>query len=840
MKHSDRTFAGAYEGPYLDRVAFPLGGLGAGMIALEGSGTLSHVSLRNRPDVFHEPLMFSALCIKGKKGKANVARVLEGPVPSWKIMFPWGAGQAGNGGGGKTYGLPRFARASFQPRFPFASVRLRDPKVPVRAEVTGWSPFIPGQADDCSLPVAALEYTFRNPSKEPVDLVYSFHACNFMRWREFDSMPFSERPRYGVRLAPGGFALFQEPGPQIPWAQGAMMATVEGAGVRVNARWFRGGWFDPLMMLWQGIEQGLCPQAGPYTEGEPSDGGSLAVAFKLKPGGEKTIRLRLSWFCPASDLRLGEGRDDAPPPEVKGDGTCGCGCKTSDLDQNQTHRPWYASQFADVEAVGEHWDTHYKRLRRQSQAFADCFYDTTLPPEVIEAVAANLTILKSPTVLRQADGRLWVWEGCCDQWGCCAGSCTHVWNYAQALPHLFPELERSLRQTEFGENQDGRGHQNFRACLPIRPNTNTFHAAADGQLGGIMKVWREWRVSGDTPWMADLWPRVRQSLDYCIQTWDPGHEGLLREPHHNTYDIEFWGPDGMCGSFYLGALVAACAMGRALGEDVASYEGLAEKARRALEGGLFDGEYFIQNIQWQGLRAEDPTRALSCATHYTPEALEILRREGPKYQYGKGCLSDGALGDWMARVCGLGPVLDRKKVKSHLKAVFKYNFRADLSEHANPQRPTYAVGKEGGLVLCSWPKGGRLSLPFVYSEEVWTGVEYQVASHLMMNGCVRQGLEIVRALRRRYDGRVRNPFNEFECGHWYARAMASYGLLQGLTGQCYDAVQRKLTLRPQVKGDWRAFLCTASGWGTVGMKKGKPFVEVKSGKIPIKSIEVLV
>lgn len=169
----------------------------------------------------------------------------------------------------------------------------------------------------------------------------------------------------------------------------------------------------------------------------------------------------------------------------------------------------------------------------------------------MEAVAANLSILKSPTVLRQYDGRLWGWEGSKDAVGSCAGFCTHVWNYAQAICHLFPTLERSLRETEFFENQNAAGHRQFKAALPIRPQAHDFYAAADGQLGGIMKVYRDWRISGDSVWLRHLFPRVKISLDYCIRTWDPRHAGVLEAPHHNTYDIEFWGPDGMCTSFYL-------------------------------------------------------------------------------------------------------------------------------------------------------------------------------------------------------------------------------------------------------------------------------------------------
>jgi hypothetical protein len=188
-------------------------------------------------------------------------------------------------------------------------------------------------------------------------------------------------------------------------------------------------------------------------------------------------------------------------------------------------------------------------------------------------------------------------------------------------------------------------------------------------------------------------------------------------------------------------------------------------------------------------------------------------------------------------MCGVGQVLDGDKIRSHLLALYRYNFRRDLSAHPNVQRATFALGKEGGLLLCTWPKGHSPSLPFVYSDEVWTGVEYQVASHLMLMGLPNAGLEIVRACRSRYDGRVRNPFDEVETYHWYARAMSSYGLLQGLCGARYDAVDRVLYLKPSIQGDFRSFLSTASGYGTVGVKNGQPFVEVLAGEIPYSRIE---
>jgi hypothetical protein len=273
-------------------------------------------------------------------------------------------------------------------------------------------------------------------------------------------------------------------------------------------------------------------------------------------------------------------------------------------------------------------------------------------------------------------------------------------------------------------------------------------------------------------------------------------------------------------------------MGKFLKKDIARYETLLSKGREYVESKLYNGEYFFQEIAFEGLNAPDPSKAQSFGGEYSKEAIEILKKEGPKYQYGTGCLSDGVLGVWIARMCGLNDFMDTKKIQSHLLSVHKYNLLKDLSEHANPQRPAYALGKEGGLLLCSWPKGGKLSLPFVYSDEVWTGIEYQVASHLMLMGKVKEGLDIVRYCRDRYDGVRRNPFNEYECGHWYARAMSSYGMIQGLTGLCYDAVDKTLYIDSKI-GDFTSFISVASGFGTVTLKAGKPQVKTYSGKIDV-------
>lgn len=774
----------------LDQVAYPMGGIGAGMICLEGNGSISKVSLHHCPDFYNEPNMFAAVTLKGTE---KMSRVLEGFVPIPRVYGANVKGFTGSGNGmtGKNYGFPRFHNCSFTARFPFPQISLSDDAVPYSVEIEGFSPFIPGNADDASLPAASLKYTFRNDTDQDLEAVFYYSSMQFMGYKGGLEKCF-------VKPIINGFVMEQEVFDDCRHKAGSFAITTD-CPAHVNTDFYRGGWWDCQTMRWNTIADGVISDN--TAQDLRSPGGALEIPFTMKAHGTHTITVHFCWYVPDSDLQC------SSDPEDKSD-TC--------------YRPWYVGKYASVLEVIDDFTDRYKYLYTETKRFSDTLYASDLPDEIMDAIGANLTILKSTTVLRQEDGRFWAWEGSCDTMGSCHGSCTHVWNYAQAVCHLFPELERSFRETEFQEDMDENGHQQFRTSLPIRKNLHNFHAASDGQPGGIMKMYREWRISGNTEWIASYWDRIVLSMEYCIHTWDKKEEGILREPHHNTYDIEFWGTDGMCTSFYLGALKAISEIGKALGKDVARYEALYQKGRAYMETVLFNGEYFIQIPDWTTLKAE-----------FSADGDPILEEEGPKYQYGSGCISDGVCGAWLAKECGLGDILDPEKLKSHLLSVYKYNLRRNLSSHANPQRPGYALWDEGGLLLCSWPNGGKPSIPFVYSDEVWTGIEYQVAAHLASFGYRKEALDIVTTLRARYDGEKRNPYDEYECGHWYARALASYALLASFTGVRYDAVTKTLYVGT---GNYKVFLATASGYGLVTSENGMVTVDTVSGTIEIKKI----
>ncbi|MBI3945994.1 MAG: hypothetical protein HY321_08750 [Armatimonadetes bacterium] len=820
----------AFSGTNAVNIALPLGGIGAGCICLNGVGGLQDFSIRHRPQMTAMPegqvLADAAFALLRVKGKKPITRLVEGPFPPEK---KFGLGMKGGGyHGGGHEGMPRFAHSTFRGEYPFGTVSLADPKVPLRAQITGFSPFIPLDDRDSGLPCAILEYTLENPTKAPVDYEFSFHLLHPAPGRAPD------RSSSRNTVIPGAGVFLYNEDPSNAETFGSASLTVVGHPPVIKGMWFRGEGFDSVSVLWREVSEGrFTPNDGSNgVDTTGRNGGSVLVAGTLAPGASVTYPVVIAWHFPNSNLTVGHR---APAGET-------CACAPGECDPENPPpkwRPYYASQWQDARAVAEHVHANYDSLRARTRAFHEALFSSTLPSYVLDAISANLAILKSPTVLRQENGNVWGWEGCTCAQGCCAGTCTHVWNYAQAMPHLFPRLERTLREQELERSIDERGHVAFRAALPDGPARHTGPAAADGQLGGIMKLYRDWQISGDREWLARLYPLARRSLDYCADTWDPDRRGVLVEPHHNTYDIEFWGADGMCSSIYLGALAAMAALARDLGrpEDAAPYQELAERGARYLDQHLFNGDYYEQKVAHAGLRDTSFAEQIAKADDGRSEVLRLLRAEGPKYQYGSGCLSDGVIGAWMARIYGIETPQSRARVRKNLRAIFRHNFKPDLSEHACTQRPGYAWGPEPGLLLCTWPRGGKPSLPFIYSDEVWTGIEYQVASHLIEEGMVKEGLTLVRALRSRYDGRARNPWDEYECGHYYARAMASYALLGSLAGFRYSAATKTLFFGPKLKTDpFRAFFCTATGYGTLTLSKGELAIRMVEGELPVDQV----
>jgi uncharacterized protein (DUF608 family) len=389
----------------------------------------------------------------------------------------------------------------------------------------------------------------------------------------------------------------------------------------------------------------------------------------------------------------------------------------------------------------------------------------------------------------------------------------------------------------------------FRLQLPIGSGLWQFRACADGQFGGVLKTYRDWKVSGDSDWLRTLWPAVKQSIDFAWSPsnedqWDPAKTGVLWGRQHHTLDMELFGPNSWLTSMYLGALKAGAEMAEHLGEadTAAEYRTLFERGRAWADEHLFTGEYYVQRIDLKDSTIVQAFEGQSDSLHGSTAMQAYWNDEHKeiKYQIGEGSSIDQVLGQWHASLYGLGDLLDPAKVKQASAAIYKYNYIPVMGNVYNPCR-IYCLNDEGGLVICAWPDGAQKPLiPAPYSQETMNGFEYSAAIHMIMNGLVAEGEECVAALRRRYDGERRNPWNEFECGSNYARSMASYALLNAYSGFAFDLVNHQIGFNPvrTNEGRFSCFWSLDSGWGEVVITPDAVEVRLLGGELAVQTLHL--
>jgi len=796
-----------FRGQNLSQIAFPLGGIGTGTVSLGGKGNLQDWEIFNRPAKgLNLPFTFFAVRVKSDDG--YLAKVLES-----RLLPPYTSSHGLPNS--RVSGLPRLDSASFRGEYPFAYIEFSDRDLPLEIQLEAFNPLIPLDDFNSGLPIAIFYFTLKNRSYTVLEGTLAFSMLNPVGYDGKVSL----RNIYGVnnRFAPcfgSNLNEFIEEAPlrgirmsNLKYKKedplyGSIAVATTWKDITYTLRWLRSGWFDDLQDFWdqfrteERLKEEKFPEPSP--EGQ-TDVATLGLNFELLPGEEVKLPVFLAWFFPYL------------PEEITKY------LRLEPLKEDIRLKTYYSTKFDDAWGVAKYTVENLKTLENQTRKFHDLLFSSTLPSYVLDAISSQISTIRTNTCFRTEDGRFYGFEGCSDNEGCCPMNCTHVWNYEQTLAYLFPQLERTMREVEFLYNTDEIGKMSFRTILPLGTGRWGFKPAADGQMGSIMRLYREWKLSGDDEFLKKLWHNVKKALEFAWIEWDKDRDGVMEGEQHNTYDIEFYGPNTMTGLFYLGALKASSEMAEYLGEKEKSgeYLELFQKGSKRIVEELFNGEYFIQKYD---------------------------RSKGYKYQYGDGCLSDQLLGEWLSATIGLGDLIPEEYTKKALKAIFNYNWKDNLSDHSNCQR-TYALNDEKGLILCTWPRGNREKFPFPYSDEVWTGFEYQVASHLIYEGFIKEGLTIVRALRERFDGLKRNPWDEPECGHHYARAMASWALLLALSGYKYDGRNFAVSFKPRLNlSNFRCFFSTDSGWGIftqkISQKSFKALIENSYGKVKIKEIRL--
>ncbi len=788
-----------YRDEALREIAFPLGGIGTGTVSLGGFGNLRDWEIFNRPNKGSVlPFTFAALRLEGAGLAKPLVRVVERQPLA---PFPGDSGVRRETG----LGLPRFREAVFTGSYPFARIDLRDKRVPVAITLEAFNPMVPLDTETSSLPVAILVYTVTSFSTGPLDAALAFSAMNPVGHTGIAKVSGRNASFFGRNVnefrtsaEARGILMRSEKYPKESTRYGSMALATSAPDVSYRLAWEHGDWWDDFQKWWdeyadKGRFQGA--PVVPSRDGE-TEFATLAAHFRLKGNETRSIPFVLAWHFPNTE-NYWSGKEH----------------------QGEALRNEYGTRWPSAWEPAAHAFANLESLRRSTAQYRDALYSSTLPEPVLDAVSSQSSILRTNTVMVMEGKRTLAFEGCNDEAGCCPMNCTHVYNYEQALAHLYPDLERSMRETDFLVNMRPDGSMSFRTPVPLKQGGNTFRPAADGQMGCVMKAYREWLLSGDDEWLRKLWPQVKRALEYAWTQWDADRDGVMEGEQHNTYDVELYGPNSFCSSMYLGALATASRMARHLGDDAAAarYSAMLQKGSANVDRLLYNGEFYVQKTDEKQPRAG-------------------------KYQYGPGCLSDQLLGQWFAEVVDLGKLLPHEHVRSTLASIFKYNFRKEFDDFANTQR-IYAINDEAGLLLCSWPRGGRPAIPFPYSDEVWTGIEYQVAAHLMYEGMVEEGLAIVAGARARYNGARRNPWNEVECGNHYARAMASWSLLTALSGFAYSAPDRDLRFRPRVNAPaFRSLFSTGTSWGVYSQNDSKVGLkvdlEVHGGKLELATLRV--
>jgi uncharacterized protein (DUF608 family) len=820
-----------YAGENRRCVAMPLGGIGTGNIALSGTGLLKQWQLHNTGNhLGFLPQTFFGLRLSCVEPPLSIRRVLQAP--------PLGSGDDpaplvndhldAPGGYQPSFSWPLVRSTQFFGAYPFARISYED-DWPVQVSVEAYTPFVPLDAEASSLPMASFRFTVTNDFAHALTGWLLGSLQNAVGWDGAtpvsgpDCAVLGGNINQAESIAAGTAIVMTNPsvpdrsrgaGSMLIWT-GSPAVTLPQCDQPQTALAFA----DSLKLLAPTVLEDWSPEAVSRSVGaqqlqfrsptRPSTpgrtwAGCLAVPIHVDPGDTAEVEIVITWSFPHRYADFDQfGQEDETPRVAAYMGN------------------HYARAFPDARSVILHYAEHHDSLHVASVHWAEAIFGSSLPAAVQDALAAQPALIRSPTSFRIASGEFFGFEGVLGEsslnWngnigGSCPLNCTHVWNYEQAVARLFPSLERSMRETDWNVLQAPEGYLPHRVLYPLeeqhfgRTIGGPDRPALDGMLGTVLKTYREARMGGGRAWLERYLPNMRRLMDYVQRTWDADESGLLEGDQPVTHDISLQGVNMYVGGIWLAALRAMEAVTGLLGyqAEAQHYSRKFELSSAAYDGLLWNGEFYGQ------------------------------RSTGDAYDFGVGCLADQLFGQWWAHQLELGHLLPADHVRTALASILRYNLREGFAGFEHGYR-SFADRNDTGLLVCTWPYGSRPTVPIRYADEVWSGVEYQVAGHLAYEGMSAESLRLVSAIRARQDGRRRNPYNEIENGDHYSRAMAGWVLLEAMTGSSYNAMSGQLRLGHAIS-DYPVL--AATGWARVQSSRDQIEVRCLGGTINVCSVLV--
>lgn len=669
----------------------------------------------------------------------------------------------------------------FEATYPVANIRYIDSDFPLEVTLNAFSPFIPGDPDDSGLPATVQSLILRNRSGEALEvevlgwlenkllLNTEKYNGNFTRENsevkgaEFQGIeltcnPHDEKLKKAADFGNMFFAVLGNDAVCIP----DVMTTKDEKGYKLK------DFINPS---------------------ETNPVGGIIKTLKLQPGSDVTTDFMYAWYTPNVCFYCSpEGK----PVNQQG----------MTVQDAESH--YYTNRFDSGRAVAAFLATNYSSLKNRTFLWKDTWYDSTLPWWYLERSLLNISTLATTTTHRFQSGRYYAWEGV----GCCHGNCTHVYQYAQAVSRIFPQLERDTR-----ERVDlGIGFDDTTGMIRIRGEKTG--PSIDGQAGTVLRILREHQMSPDYSFLTRNWKKIKKAVSF-IMNQDKNKDGMEDTPMENTLDALWHGEI----SWIVGLCLAGVKAGQQMAEEMhdnafaKQCEDYVAKGSANMEKYLFNGEYFIHR--------PDPA---------------VGKKEIGSFNT---CHIDQVYGQSWAWQVNLGRILSKEKTMSALRALWKYNYMPDVGPYIKKHTGGrfYALAGEGGMVMNTNPThevnpyGNAKAWQVGYFSECMSGFEYQVASHMMAEGMTEESMILTRSIHDRYHAYKRNPFNEIECSDHYGRAMASYGGFISACGFSYHGPKGHIGFEPRLTPEqFKAPFTAAIGWGTYSQQRNETSF---SGKIKL-------